>query len=97
MFDLGDEDCPERHCMESGLLYGESAFPLEILERVVAPMAAEGGSTCRRWTTRPKIKRSDNVLTAWRVVWLRRVSPILGKRGRPAAEGWWLGFVVDVV
>jgi hypothetical protein len=97
MFDLGDEDWPEQRCMVSGLSYGEGAFPLVILEQVVAPMAVEGGSTCRRWTTRPKMKRSDSVLTTWRVVWLRRIAPILGKWGRPAADSWWLGVVVDVV
>jgi hypothetical protein len=84
----GNEDCPEQRCMVSGLSYGEGAFPLVILERVVAPMAVEGGSTCRRWTTRPKMKRSDSVLTAWRVVlppsWGSGVAP------RRKVGGWGL-------
>ena len=39
----------------------------------------------------------DSFLTAWLVVWLRSVDPILGTQGRPVAGSWWWGVVVDVI
>ena len=59
-----------------------------------------GGLTFRRRRRLIALKRNegiDSFLTAWLVVWLCRVAPILGKRGRPAAGSWWWGVVVDVV